>query len=526
MIRPDMKAKWFVRGDGDGFIGLFIDNLLQLLLIATLCPLVCGLPVALVTGSILPGAAMSIVVGNLFYSWQAWRLARRTGRDDVTAIPYGINTVSLVAFIFFIMAPVWHATHDARQVWQAGVFACMVSGLIEFGAAFCVDPLRRGAPRAALLSALAGIAITFISMGFAFQIFAAPSIALLPMLLIVVAFAARLKLPFGLPAGLVAILAGVGIAWVLRFAGIVQFAPPPGPLEFGFHAPQMDFPLLRSLFTSHGLWGYLTVILPMALFNILGSLQTLESAEAAGDRYETMPSLAMNGAGTILAAVFGSAFPTTLYIGHPGWKAMGARIGYSALNGLVISLVSLFGAVGAILYVMPIETALGILIWIGLVMSAQAFQETPRHHALAVAAGLIPSLAAWACYLIETTLRVAGTSLAAAQDRFGTDIYIRGVISLNQGFMITSMAFASIVAFSIDRRFVAAAVTCFLCSALSAIGLIHAYALTPAGIAPNFGLMAAPDFALAYALTGAFLLALHVRYRKSDDAPDILPADE
>ena len=63
-----MKEKWFVKGDWDGFIGLFIDNLLQLLLIATLCPLVCGIPLATVAGLILPGAAVSIVAGNLFYS--------------------------------------------------------------------------------------------------------------------------------------------------------------------------------------------------------------------------------------------------------------------------------------------------------------------------------------------------------------------------------------------------------------------------------------------------------------------------
>ena len=76
---------------------------------------------------------------------------------------------------------------------------------------------------------------------------------------------------------------------------------------------------------------YLSIILPMGLFNLVGSCQNLESAEAAGDRYPVAPSLAANGIGTIIAALCGSCFPTTIYIGHPGWKAMGARIGYSAL---------------------------------------------------------------------------------------------------------------------------------------------------------------------------------------------------
>jgi AGZA family xanthine/uracil permease-like MFS transporter len=39
-----MRPGWFVRGDIDGFFGLFVDNLLQLMLIAVLCGQVCGLP--------------------------------------------------------------------------------------------------------------------------------------------------------------------------------------------------------------------------------------------------------------------------------------------------------------------------------------------------------------------------------------------------------------------------------------------------------------------------------------------------
>jgi len=170
----------------------------------------------------------------------------------------------------------------------------------------------------------------------------------------------------------------------------------------------------------------------MALFNVLGSLQTLESAEAAGDRYETRPSLAVNGLGSIVAAFFGSAFPTTLYIGHPGWKAMGARIGYSAINGVAVTALCLTGSVTAVLHVVPLETTLGILIWIGLVMTAQAFQETPRHHAVAVAAGLLPSLAAWAWLLIETTLRAAGVPLETALPKFGSDLAVNGVLAMSQ----------------------------------------------------------------------------------------------
>ena len=181
-------------GDLDGFFGLFVDNLLQLLLIFTLCPLLCGLSAAVVVSRILPGAALSILAGNLFFAWQAWRSAQREQRDDVTAMPYGINTVSLIAFIVFIMAPIYRQTQDTTLAWQAGLFACFISGVMELAGAFVGDWLRRHTPRAALLSALAGIAITFIAMGFVFQIYATPALGLLPMLLILVCYGAKLKL--------------------------------------------------------------------------------------------------------------------------------------------------------------------------------------------------------------------------------------------------------------------------------------------------------------------------------------------
>src|SRR5689334_22286443 len=96
---------WLVRGDVDGFFGLALDNLVQLLLIDALCRGVLGFPAALVHKRILPAAAISILLGNLFYAWQAKRLALRTGRTDVCALPYGINTVSLFGHVFLVMLP-------------------------------------------------------------------------------------------------------------------------------------------------------------------------------------------------------------------------------------------------------------------------------------------------------------------------------------------------------------------------------------------------------------------------------------
>ena len=128
--RAGRRLPFLVRGDVDGFFGLALDNLVQLLLIDMLCRTVLGMSSELLYGRILPGAAVSLIVGNCFYAWQARRLAARTGRTDVCALPYGINTVSLFGHVFLIMLPAKlaaeaaGATDPVRVAWQAGLVAC------------------------------------------------------------------------------------------------------------------------------------------------------------------------------------------------------------------------------------------------------------------------------------------------------------------------------------------------------------------------------------------------------------------
>jgi adenine/guanine/hypoxanthine permease len=510
-----MATRWFSRGDIDGFFGLFVDNLLQLMLIAVFCTQFCGMPASLLYGRIMPGAALSILFGNIYYAWQARRLAARTGRTDVTALPYGINTVSLIAYVFLIIMPIYLTTKNATIAWQAGVFACFASAVLETIGAFVGDWVRRHTPRAALLSTLAGIAITFISMGFVFQIFSKPVLALLPMFLILFTYGGRIKLPLGLPGGFVAVVVGVIIAWSLRAMGFNYFQPLSDPYHFRIYFPHTAFgDMLVFLRDGQG-WKYFSVIFPMALFNVVGSLQNLESAEAAGDRYETRSSLLVNALGSVVAACFGSPFPTTIYIGHPGWKAMGAQWGYSVLNGLVITILCLIGGITLVLRIVPMEAMIGILLWIGIIITAQAFQEVPKKQLLAVALGLIPALASWALLLINTALEKAGTDLFEVAPRFGSDLFIYGIISLSQGFMLTCMMLSSVMVFVIERQFVKAAIWMLAGSAMSYVGLIHAYRLVPhAGVVNHLAPGAANQFALMYLAAAGMLMLLHFYNRR------------
>lgn len=509
----------FVKRDLDGFFGLFIDNLVQLLLIISLCHTFFGNTEetsSFVYGRILPGAAISILLGNVYYAWQAHRLAKKLGRSDITALPYGINTPSLLIYFFFVMKPVYERTQSIEQAWLMGLIACLGSGLIEFFGAFIAERIRKNTPRAALLSTLAGIAIGFIAMTFAIQIFQKPVLAMLPMGVILVALFGRVRFFGGLPGGFIAVMTGTLIAWLLTAiqAGL-STADLTLPVWLSENAMSLDnvkqaldtTSLQLPHFYGQQIWaalsqpanwlGFLTVIIPMGIFNVIGSLQNIESAEAAGDLYPTAPSLAANGIGTIAAALFGSCFPTTIYIGHPGWKALGARAGYSTLNGLVITIICLTGLVGLINSIIPMEAGIAIVLWIGIVITAQAFQATPKEHAPAVAMGLFPAIAAWGATVTMgafvasmVALIVAGqppevfsqitmqTLLDGNASKDVNGFLLRGMLSIERGYIFTCMLLSAMSACLIDGKMKSAAIWAAIGALLALTGLTHSFQLS------------------------------------------------
>jgi len=521
-------VRWLVRGDIDGFFGLALDNLVQLLLIDTLCRFVLGFPDDLLYGRVLPGAAVSLLVGNLYYARQAMRVARASGRTDVCALPYGINTVSLFAYVFLVMLPAKLAAEAAgapdpsRVAWQAGLLACLGSGLIELGGAFVAERIRRASPRAALLATLAGIALTFISLGFLFRTFARPIVGFTTLGIVLLTYFGRVRFRGNLPGGLVAVALGTILGWTTGIAPVG--AAPDGA---GIYPP---VPVIGDIVEGLGdghVVTYLSVILPMGLFNVLGSLQNIESAEAAGDSYPTRPSLATNGIGTIAAAAFGSCFPTTIYIGHPGWKALGARAGYSVLNAAFVSVVCLTGTLAHIVWAVPVDAGMAIVLWIGMVITAQAFQATPRSHAPAVVMGLLPGVGAWGALMAKSGLRAAGVGGAEGPafspdliDAFlKADVWIHGAFALEQGFIFTAMILAAVTVSIIERKFERAAVWCGIAAVLSGVGLIHGYRYTASDTAMD--LVPAWPWTAGYLVMGVcFLLARWLTRPQPGDSGD------
>lgn len=507
-VRPGSREPWFTPGDVDGFFGLFFSGFPDLLLIVALAP-ICGFPAQFVASRILPGAAISVLAGNLFYALQARRLALRTGRSDVTAIPFGVNTPTIFAYVFLIMGPIYASTHDADLAWHAGVFASLLSGAIQTLCAFGADWLRRNTPSAALLCPIAGLSLAYLCMGFVFGVFDQPAVALLPMLVLFAVYGANLRggfrLPFRIPPALLAIALGAVLVAVMRHLGLYT-APVAAIARPALYVPHA-VNVLR-IFGHPQWWSYLAIIAPLSLLDVAGGLMILEATRLAGDEFETRSSLLTNGICTMLAAALGSPFPTSLYIGHAAHKANGARTGYSLLNGALTCLLCITGVLPLVLRVIPIEVAAPVVIWFGLITVGQAFTEVPRAHAVAVAMGLLPLVAQWAISLLSTVLAAAGSSLQKVAPLLDSNAAIGGLFALGQGSLLISLLWAAALACIIDRRFRAGAAWLGAAALLSTFGLIHAYAVTPGGIEGRLGWWVAPQFTLAYLGGSVFLLVL------------------
>src|SRR6266567_529186 len=159
-----LKLPLWTSGDTNAFFGLGFNVMVNVLVLTGLCLGVVHIPGSDVCGVILPAMGIQLLIGNVYYTYLARRLARREGRDTVTAMPYGPSVPHMFIVTFVIMLPTYLATHNAFNAWAAGLAWCFIIGCIVLIGAFVGPYIRKYTPRAAMLGTLAGISIAFISM--------------------------------------------------------------------------------------------------------------------------------------------------------------------------------------------------------------------------------------------------------------------------------------------------------------------------------------------------------------------------
>jgi adenine/guanine/hypoxanthine permease len=520
--KADFKPALWTPGDWNAFFGFGTNILVNMLVLTGLLRFVLKMPDTLVFGRILPALGLMMCLSTFYYAFLAYRLAKRTGRTDVCALPSGVSVPHMFIVTFVIMLPIAIKTGDPMKGWSAGLVWVFFQSFILMIGGFVAPYIRKITPRAALLGTLAGVSVTFISMRPALEMYMTPQIGLVCFAIILVSWFGGVKYAKGIPAGLVAIAAGMLIAWGsnlfgFNLGGLSVKGVGDAFANFGFSVP---LPAVGNVFAGFEYLGIILVTaIPFGIYDLVEAMDNVESAEAAGDEYPTTRVLTADGVVSLIGCLMGNPFINAVYIGHPGWKAMGGRIGYSAATGLMVIVLSWLGIISVLLALVPVVAISPILLYIGMLIAAQAFQTTPLKHAPAIGLAFTPHLAAWAKLQVDTVLNSTLTAAQAvgglAADKAG-DVKAAAIAALPQGgvlyhglevmgggSILAGLVLGAIGVFVIERDFVKASAFAFAGAVLTYFGFMHGEAV---GVGGGFGVT--PAVALAYAVVAAGFLAL------------------
>ncbi|WP_206046799.1 hypothetical protein [Mangrovimicrobium sediminis] len=494
--KRDFKPRFWSPGDWNALFGFGTNILVNLLVLTGLLRFALQMPDDLVFGRILPATGLMLCLSTVYYAWLAYKLAKETGRDDVCALPSGIGVAHMFIVIFVIMMPIMARTGDPYAAWEAGLAWVFIQSIILMLGGYIAPIIRRITPRAALLGTLAGVSVTFISMRPALEMYGAPLIGLTCFFIILAGWFGNVRYPGGIPAGLVAIAVGTAIAWGaaamgLEYGGMSVDAIGAAIADFGFSVP---IPAIGHTFSGFEYLGILLVTaVPFGIYDLVEAMDNVESAEAAGDSYPTHRVVVADGVVSMIGCLMGNPFINAVYIGHPGWKAMGGRIGYSAVTGISVLILCCFGILSLMLALIPVVAILPILLYIGMLIGAQAFRESPGRHAPAIILALVPHLAAWAKTLIDGALGAAGTSAheVGLSELATVGVLYEGLETLGGGAILGGLVLGAIAVFVIERDYLRAAAFSLAGCLLSFFGFMHGEAV---------GWAVSPGPAVAYAL--------------------------
>lgn len=476
------KPKLWTPGDWNAYFGFGTNILVNLLVLTGLLRYVLKMPDDIVFGRILPATGLMLCLSTIYYAWLAYKLAKETGRTDVCALPSGISVPHMFVVVFVIMLPIAAKTGDPIKGWEAGLTWVFVQSFVLMAGGFIAPLIRKITPRAALLGTLAGVSVSFISMRPALEMFMTPVIGLICFTIILASWFGGVRYFKGIPAGLIAIGVGSVIAWGstalgYNFGGMSTSNLTASFSNFGFSLPLPAFGHVFSGFEFLGI--ILVTAIPFGIYDLVEALDNVESAEVAGDNYPTTRVLTADGVVSLIGCCMGNPFINAVYIGHPGWKAMGGRIGYSAATGVTVIVLAWFGIISVMSSLIPIVAISPILLYIGMLIGSQAFQESPKAHAPAIVLALTPHLAAWGKLLIDNSLGAAGTSAAAVGfDKLGqVGILYHGLEVMGGGAILGGLMLGAIGAFIIDRNFSKASAFALASAGLTFFGFMHGEAI-------------------------------------------------
>ncbi|MGM0432505.1 MAG: xanthine/uracil/vitamin C permease [Spirochaetota bacterium] len=512
-MKSQQEVKLLKMGDISGIVYSFVGNLVNYIIVIYALQGI-GWSDEIIYGRVIPGLSIGLMLSGLFYAYLGKKLAQRTGRSDVTALPSGVSTPAMFVYLYGIIYPLHYSGLDPISAWSAAVAALFIGGAIEVLGGFIGPYVRKIIPRVAMLGTIAGIGLVWMATAGLFEVYHDPILGMPVLLIALIGLIGGHVFKKRIPMLLVAVVFGIIYALVL------------GRVEVDTSTVGVVMPFFAGGAVLEGfklILPYLAIVIPIEVYNFIETMDNVETAIAAGDDYNVGHAQIADGLCTMVSALFGGVVPNTVWLGHPGLKKSGNGIGFSWVTGVLFGLSALFGVYGFFNSLMPAVIASITFLWAAILMVVQSFTDTPRRHGAALAIALVPHLAdvlytyvrdalgAFGVYLEDVLSFDSSDEISQAMIEYG--VTWRGVAALRHGAILTSILWATIMVFIIDRRLNRAGYTLLIAAGLSFFGFIHAPEL---GI--GFSSMSTP-YTIAYLVCAAICFVMDKGKNRLMDVP-------
>ncbi|MDE6475858.1 MAG: hypothetical protein K2L08_03310 [Erysipelotrichaceae bacterium] len=510
------KIPLFCTGDIGGLTYTLTNNIVNYLIVIATLSGVLAWPDELVYGRVIPGMSIGLMLSGIYYAYMAYKLGKKEGRSDVTALPSGVSTPAMFVILYGVIMPLHYALEDPYLTWSAATAACFIGGFVEFMGGFIGPWMKKRIPRAALLGTVAGIGFIWMATQGVFDVFSDPIIGLPILLVAMVGVFGGYLFRKKFPPLVFAILGGILYALLL------------GRTQIDFSGVGLYFPdpvnSVQSLINGFSvIVPYLTIIIPIEIYNFIETMDNVEAANVAGDAYNIREAQFADGIWTMVSATLGGVVPNTVWLGHAGLKKSGAKIGFSWAGGVLLGIAGIFGLFTFFSQLVPPAIAAITYLWCSVVMVSQAFKHCNFKHYAAIAVAMVPPIADFLFTQITNSVGLAdvwtevlpsgveGYTSEVAQYLIDHGVMWRGVAEVKSGAIIIGIILGSMVAFIIDKKLDKVAITSCFAAILTLFGFIHSASL---------GVYITSPFMIGYIIVAIISYILHLGRGKWFDAPD------
>lgn len=521
-INPESQ----IAADVNAGFAFFLDCVVNLFVFAGILLGVFGFPGEIVFGKIIPGCIVGILMGNLLNVAYTRRLVKNGADESLTSIPLGIDLPTIIGMALFVMGPAYLAGGGdmaaAETAWHIGIAAALWMGVVKIGLSFFSRQMQSKLPQMALIGAMAAVATVWLGANAVLDVFALPAVGLLSLAIMIYALMGGHKLPFGLPAAVVAIVLGTGLYYMFAGFGVTGYSL----IEIPSLTPALPMPTLggfEQLFS--GVSPYIGIVIPFALLIAASAVNVVAGAKVVGDDYDPRKVIQMDAVTTIVMALFGGPAQTTPYFGHATYKRMGARTNYALGVAIVVTILGFSGVIALASELVPRGVLAPILVVVAsdilrLCLTGNAV------HAPGLLMAIIPGILYYTKEKINLLLGEITFNLEKAGLQLSSMLSPESIAGfqhmsmLSNGYIMTSLLWGSLTVWILDGQFRKAAGAFAACALFTWFGVIHSVAdnagmYLPWAMADLGGRESVPgQVAVAYLVAGAIIYALSFTAQK------------